>query len=373
LILAFGSFGTLLIAEESMVRMDLRLMGADLLDEMVYDWKKSVPFPGPRPMALAEVVAPLGLDDRFQILIENRLMELIALNPDLSLQLVRCSACSRLVAKSTPQGTWISRGIDQPEVLQDLITSDRQLVGLGLYFEAAGRELWLRAQIFELDGNQKILWARSYSTSMSARRVLREASPLISLEAARQQQEQILRGRDQIEFSGRGVIRMFNTNPSAIVTAAPIPFVEASLEGSPRSMKQTRLGFTLGFSSVADSMSAWTVGGHYATLLFRREPSLINPDLYFFFGMHYLRMRGPGAVPFGIDQPDLFTLQGIRKEPRASLTAWRIGLEAHIKYRLGMLAFVENLPGLDDNQAFAKKNLLFIPYHSWGWGMVFRW
>ena len=96
LILALGTFGPGLMAEESLVRMDLRLMGADLLDEMVYDWKKSPPFPNQKPMALAEVVAPLGLDDRFQILIENRLMELISLNPDLSLQLVRCSACSEL-------------------------------------------------------------------------------------------------------------------------------------------------------------------------------------------------------------------------------------------------------------------------------------
>ena len=53
--------------------------------------------------------------------------------------------------------------------------------------------------------------------------------------------------------------------------------------------------------------------------------------------------------------------------------AWRLGLEAHIKHRMGLTMFLEDIPMLKDNSTFKKENLLFLPYYAYGFGMVIRW
>lgn len=352
------------------VRMDIRLMGTDLVDELVYEWKKSPVSSEPTPLILAEVIAPVGLDDRFQIEMENRLAEVLRLSPGVPISLVHCSVCARMVAKSTPQGTLISRGIDQPEVLNEL---EKQFPGrqaLSLHFEATGRELQLRARIFELKPPQKIVWAKTLSTSMSARRALQDPARIVGVEEARREQNEILAGRSTLGFTSRPVIRIFNSAESA-VQVAPLPFFEQSVESQLLPNRTVTAGFTLGFTSLKDSVQAWTVGGHISKLI--GEPSLINPDLLVFLGAHYIRMRGPTAAVFSADGETRYLLAiKPEAEPKATLVAFRLGLEMHIKYRLGMLAFMENVPILKNSETVATKKAI-LSYHALGWGIVWRW
>jgi hypothetical protein len=348
-------------------------MAADLTDELVYAWQASRPTPARAQVVLAEVVAPVGLDERFGVMVENRLFELLRRNPQIDVDLVHCAICTRLIAKSNPQGTILSRGIDQPEVLADLVRQYPDRLALSLAFEAEDRELVLRAELFELAGAQRIVWAKTFATSLAARRTLREATPLVSLEAARAEQQRLIARQDPLEASTRVVVRTFNTASSAPIAAAPLPFAEFSFEAVPLPAKRLRAAFTLGFTSIKDSLEAFTVGGHLARLVLREAPSLTSPDLYLFLGMHYLRMRGPGALPFAEKQPDLDTFRNVQHEPRASLVAYRLGLETHVKFRLGALAFLEYSPQLKDNQSIETTRLLGIPYQAYGWGMVIRW
>lgn len=361
---------------EEVIFSDIRLMGADLIDEMVYQWQESPPLGGlgdQTALVLVGVQAPLGLDMRFKELVENRLFELLRQNPKIPVNLAYCGPCRQWVAKSNPTGTVLGWAMDQPEVLQDLLTATPERYGLVLDFEAEAQELVLRAQIFSLAGHQKIMWARTLATSSTARRALREDTPLISLNAARKQQQQILDRRDPLEVISRIAVRVFRNGDNASLTAIPLPFFEQSFEVVPLPQRNLRSAITFGFTSIQESLSAWSVGGHLAGLILRDQPSLINPDLYWLVGAHYVRLRGPGAAVFGAKQIDIDTIRNIQREPKATFVTWRLGIETHIKHRLGLMMFLEDIPLLKKNEAFDQDYFLGIPYLAYGFGVLIKW
>ncbi len=354
------------------IYVDIRALGSDLLDEMVYTWLDKPPIPKGSGLILADVDAPMGLDSRFSTQMENRLYELLQQNPNIDVQLIHCAVCKRWVAKSTPQQTIIARGIDQPEVLENFQGAAAQRYAMHLSFEAAGRELTLRAQIYELSSVQRVIWARTYVSSLTARSVLQQDAPLVSLEQARRTQADILAGREEVEVTTRGVVRIFNLKGD-VLDIAPIPFIEAAAESIARPSRNFRMALTLGFASLADSVKAWSFGAQVSRLLFRKTPSLATPDLYVTFGAQFIRMQGPAAATFGETQIDVSRILDRNKEPKASLVAYRLGLETHAKFRLGAMAFLENIPLLDDNPFIKEEELAFIPYHAFGFGVVYRW
>lgn len=349
-------------------------MGADLVDDLVYSWSKDMPFKDPRPVALVEVAAPIGLDERFSIFTENRLYELLRANPQIPIRLTHCGLCTQMVAKSTKNGTRISRGIDQPEVLSGILATSPDRLALSLAFEVEGRELVLRAQIFELSGAQAIVWAKTYATSMSARRILRETTPLISLEEARKNQHDLMIGRDPIEVVTRFTVRSFELKDTSVGSiTAPLVFFEQSFEGVLLPHRSRRAAVTVGFTSIKDQVQGFSVGGHLAQLLMRDEPSLADPDVYLFGGFNYVRLRGPGALPYGKDEMDIDNLLRERQEPKATMLLYRLGVETHIKYRYGAMAFLEYAPLLKFSKTIETNRFIGIPYQNMGIGMVIRW
>ena len=375
MVLALGGLWSSAVAaaEEQPIILDIRLMGADLIDDMVFSWKQSAPVRGLTGIFLAEINAPVGLDDRFGLLVENRLYELFRQNADLPVYLVHCSVCQKLIAKSTPQGTIISRGIDQPEILQELLKTSTEHLALSLSFEAEERELVLRAHLFELTGEQRVVWASTYSTSASARRILRDASPLISLESARDQQRSLLSGRDNIELTSRLTFSQFNPKSGSTAKILPLPLFEQSIEAVPFPSRDLRMAVTLGFTSIKDSLQGYSAGGHIAKLLMRKTPHIALPDYYFFVGGQYLRLHGPDAVQFAPNTVDALQQLNIKAEPRASVVIWRMGLEVHVKNRLGLMAFMGYAPVLDGQAFVEQSKLIGIPYHLIGMGAVIRW
>ncbi len=361
------TYSIIAFSYEISIFSNIRLMGTDLVDEMIYSWTQHPPLPNKTSLILAEISAPVGLDERFRSTVENRLYKLLEENPQLETSLNYCSVCQQFVAYSNPEKTIMSRGIDQPQVIENLVKENRSNYGLSLHFEAVARSLVLRATIFEMQGPQKIVWARVYTTSMSSRRILRQAHPLISQHEARQQQLKILNQRDDMEVVTRFIIRQFNSSGSAVPSMI---FAEQSFEAVPLPYKNTRMAFTIGFTSIADSMEGWSVGGHLARLMIRKRPHLFLPDFYWFFGGHHLRLRGPNAAIYGLGSIDLSSYNG---EPKTSLTAWRLGFESHIKFRFGMMVFIENLPLLKSNSFISQSSFLGIPYHNFGMGVVVRW
>ena len=365
------------LADSQGLALDIRWIGADLIDEMVHDWELHPPFSGPTLTALTEIDGPVGLDERFSVVVENQLVDRVTALSATHVRLAHCSACRKWVVKSSKAGTYFGRGVDQPELMRDLSSAGGAKHGLSLSFEAAAKSVVLRAQIFSLtEVGQPIVWAKSYTTMATARAAMQNDEPLVTLADARAKQDAIIHKQDPLEFVSRVTFRMFSmassgsTNTSRI---APVLFAEQSIEGVLLPRRNRRMAFTVGVTSIEKTMSGYSVGGHFAQLLFRDEPSLVNPDVYFFGGFQFVRLRGPGAAPFAQEQLDIAKIRGDNKEPRASFVAYRLGLEAHVKNRFGLMAFLENIPAFDKSQIIAKESLLGIPYHDMGFGMVVKW
>jgi hypothetical protein len=356
---------------EQVFIQDIRLMGAELVDDMFYQWLKDPPLASNVSLTLTDISAPIGLDSRFNDLIENRIYELIQKNPQLKITLSHCAACQQLIAVSNSTQTILSRGIDQPEVLAGILKINPNSLALSLNFEARSRELILIAQIFEVAPPQKIHWAHRYSTNMGLRQTLREAAPLISLEDARKVQNQILMGREPMKLVSRLHIRNFQSS-SELGALQPLLFIEQSLESEILPWRDQRVGLSVGLTSIRDAYSGWTLGGRYSNLMMRETPSLIYPDLYWFFGLQYLRLQGLGAAVFAEDQIDVAKLLKENEDPKVSLTSYQIGLEALIKYRFGLSVYIEYFPGLENSRVVAMKSFV-LPYQGVGTALVFQW
>lgn len=367
-ILFFSLWGE---AKTEVIYSDLRLLASELIDDMVYSWLKEPPVAANMSIVLADISAPVGVDARFNDLIENRLYELFSKNPDLSLKLVHCSACQQWVTITNPHRTILQRGVDQPEALKGFLLLSPNALALSLQFEAREREIILLAHIFELTGSQKIVWAKRFSTHMGLRQTLREANPLLSLNEARQIQNQILEGREPMKLVSRFHVHNFQSQ-SKLGAIPPLLFAEQSVEGEVLPWRKQRLGLSVGMTSIKDSLSGWSLGGHYSQLMFRETPSLIYPDLYWFFGLNYMRLTGLGAAVFGEDQIDLAKLLKENEDPKTSHTIYQIGFEVFIKHRFGMNVYVEYFPALKNSKVIQEQSFIF-PYHALGTGMVFQW
>lgn len=364
-------------AEEQGVALDIRWMGTDLVDELVHDWELHPPFSSSQLVALAEINAPIGLNEQFTMLVENHLLDLLVKISSTNVRLARCSACTKMVVKSTKSGTYIGRGIDQPELLKELASSGGAKTGLSLSFEAEGKTLVLRAQFFSFaEPGQPIVWAKSYSTSMSSRLALQNDEHLMTLQEARETQNKMLHKEELLQFVTRFSFTNFKLNNAGNTGASNITphlFVEQSVEGVVLPRRSMRIAFTVGATSIEKVMSGYSVGGHVAKLLNKLEPSLANPDLYFFAGFQYIRLRGAGATPYGAEELDIARIRRDNREPRAAFIAYRIGLEAHVKHRFGLFTFLEKVPAFNKSEVLGTYDVLGMSFHGVGLGMVIKW
>jgi len=361
-------------AAEEPVRLDLRLMGSDLVDEMVYSWLQTAPVSGPVSLVVAEIDAPVAVDQRFDEDIENHLFELLRANPRLPVTLVHCALCRQTMTVSNPKQTVMGRALNMPEG-QEMLSHYPHLYALSLHFDVVERDLVLWAEIYEVAPPQRIAWSRRYSTSTSARALLRDPNHLVSISEAREEQHKLMTGHDNIQGVTRIPVRTFaagTLTQGSAVEIPPLVFLEQSIEGVLGPHRNRRVGMSLGLTSVKDSMQGWSLGASYAQLLGRNEPSLTQPDVYLRAAAVYMRLEGPQAALFGQNQIDVNHILNSTDPPRASLMAYQLGLEVFAKYRFGLGAFIEYIPVLNSNQAIATRNAI-VPYHSLGFTGVFLW
>jgi hypothetical protein len=181
---------------------------------------------------------------------------------------------------------------------------------------------------------------------------------------------------DPLEFVTRATLRSFKLSgdePTDSSNIPPLLFLEQSIEGVILPNRAYRVAFTLGTTSVEKTMAGYSFGGHIAKLVNRPAPSLANPDLYFFGGFQYFRIRGPGALLFGSKELDVAKILGDRKEPRASFVGYRLGFELHLKHRFGMLVFLEKIPSFDGSEIIGTFDVLGVEFHNYGIGMLVKW
>jgi len=360
-------------AAEEPLRLDLRFTAADLVDEMVHTWLRTMPFTASTPLIVAEIDAPIGLDARFAEAVENHLFEVLRANPKVPVELVHCSLCRQWIAVSQPKKTVIGRALAQPEGIE-ILGKYPQLVALGLHFDVVGADLVLWAEVYEVKAPQRVVWSRRYTQSTSARAVLQDPHHLMSLSEARAEQQRLIKGRDLLQAVTRFPIRAFAAQDQGggRNQVPPLIFLEQSLEAILTPERARRLGLGIGLTSLQGSLQGWSFGAHYAQLLGRKEPSLSQPDLYLIAGVNYLRLEGPLAAVFSQNQLDIPAILHNKEDPRASLTAWQIGIEAHVKHRFGFNVFIEYIPQLQDSQVIATQKFI-VPFHAFGAAGVLLW
>src|SRR5204863_7824752 len=200
-----------------------QLSAYDLVDELVYGWTKQPIFEAPTPVVLASVTVPVGLGTGLQALLENHIAEVLLANPSTNMTLVHCPTCSAVVVHSGPEGTVVSRGIDDPDALVELGGATGQKA-LFIDVEAEGAWLVLRAHITELTPDLPIVWSYTLSTSAGTPPLLRQPQNLKSAADARQEYVDALHDRGPITVPLRFVIRTYAQpdNPEAI---APPPYL----------------------------------------------------------------------------------------------------------------------------------------------------
>ena len=359
--------------DQAPIRLDLRLMASDLVDDVIYSWLQNPPVSGPADFIVAEIDAPIGIDKRFETDIENHLYELVRANPRLPISLVHCAVCRQWMAVSGPKRTIIGRALEQPEG-QEQLSHYPHLHALSLHFDVVGTDLVLWAELYEVASPQRVVWSQRFAHNTSARVLLRDPHHLISIPEAREEQKRILAGRETIQAVTRFPIRTFKGAGSTggATQVPPLLFLDQSLEAILSPHRNKRAGLSLGVTSIKGSMQGWSFGTSYQQLLFRDEPSLTEPDLYLRAAVTFMRLEGPGSAVFSGNQIDVAHLINSNDDVRASLTTYQIGLEAHIKYRFGVSVFLEYIPQLEDSQVIATQHLL-IPFHSLGVSGVFLW
>jgi len=367
------AFSSAALAADEPIRLDLRLMASDLVDDMVYTWLQGAPVSGPTSLVVAEIDAPVGVDHRFDEEIENHLYELLRANPKLPLSLVHCALCRQTMAVSNPKRTVMGRALNMPEG-QEMLSHYPHTYALALHFDVVERDLALWAEIYEIASPQRVVWAKRYSTSTSSRALLQDPNHLVSISEAREEQRKIIAGHDSMQTITRFPVRTFAAASNANTTAEipPVIFLEQWLEGIMGPHRNRRAGVGFGLTSIKDAMQGWSLGASYAQLLFRDEPSLTQPDVWVRFAATYMRLEGPQAAVFGSNQLDVNHLINSDDTPRAGLMGYQLGIEVFAKNRIGLGAFVEYIPLLDSNQAIATRNIL-VPFHSLGVTGVFLW
>ncbi|MED5370586.1 MAG: hypothetical protein VX899_06220 [Myxococcota bacterium] len=328
------------------VANQVQLSAYDLLDELVYQWTQEAPFATPTPVVLAGVTVPVGLGTGLEGLLENHLAKLLFENPTTHVQLAHCPSCTAVVVHSGPEGTVISRGVDNPQVLQELGGAGKHALFIDV--EAEGTWLVLRARITKLTPDLPIVWSHTLSTSASTPALLRQPDNLKSAEDARQEYLDVLEGHGPLTVPLRIGVRTYATRPNEAAGTAPPPFLwfQSGVELSPTRSQVWTTSFVGGYAIIPDAYQGLMGQVRLSRLLTGRHRSLTRPDLYLMGGASVSHVWGPATGGFSNDRltADQILASADGDDPSASFGAFHIGVDIRMGNRVGVSSFLETLP-----------------------------
>lgn len=356
----------------------VQLLAYELIDEVVYGWTQAPVFEATTPVVLAEVTVPVGLGTGLSTLVENHVGAVITENPTTNVQLVHCPKCTAVVVHSGPEGTVVSRGYDNPTVLEEMAGSG-QRHALFLDLEAEGADLVLRARLTQLTPDLPIVWSRSLSTSASSPALLRSSDALQSSAEARQEYLDTLKSRGPLFVPLRFAARVytagfdFETGQEG-VPPPPYLWVQTGVELGTTDARAWTSSLIVGASYIPQAYSGLMAQARVSRLLTGRSRSLTRPDLYAFFGGAVITTWGAAAASFQEQAVDADALAGLilGQGPRYTLGALHLGLDLRVGQRIGISAFAETLPGRTNSPNIgAFTFLLGVPVHTIGTEVTF--
>jgi hypothetical protein len=350
------------------VGSEVQLQAAGLLDELVYQWTQQPPFEADTLVVLAGLSVPVGLGTGLEAYLENHFSGLAVKHPATRVQLAHCPACSAWVFHSAAEGTTVSRGFDNPQSLERAGLASSARHALFLDFEAEGSSLVLRARITTLDAQQRIVFARTLSTATGVPALLRSGERLVSAREARQEYLDALSGRLFLVNVRLGV-RTYRAGDNGLVAASPFLWLNVGLEASFSQARAWTAALIGGVSWLPDSHVAVQAQAKLARLLTGNTVSLTTPDLYAFVAGSVFFGQGQAMLLFRGGLPTLDDILNTQSGnlPRSTLGMLSIGLELRIKNRIGLVAYLESLPGLEGSQNVGNfLDLGFIRFQAIG-------
>jgi len=340
------------LAELERVRAEIgnqvQLSAYDLVDELVLGWLQDPVFQAPTPVVLAGVSVPVGLGTGMQALLENHIAAVLTQNPTTNVQLVHCPECTAVVVHSGPEGTVVSRGVDNPAVLSRL-GQDTGRHALFIDVEAEGAWLVLRARITQLTPELPIVWSHTLATSASTPALLRQPTALKSAAEAREEYLDALHDRGPLTIPVRFVIRTYD-RPYTGVGIAPPPFLwlQTGVELGSTDARTWTSSLMMGYSFIPQAYQGVMGQVRVSRLITGKIRSLTRPDLYGFFGGAAISVWGPATAPF---RDEVLTADELIADlegdgPRTTFGTFQVGLELRVGNRIGLSSFLETIPDL---------------------------
>jgi len=359
------------------VASQVQLTAYDLIDELVYGLTQDPIFGRPTPVVLAGVSVPVGLGTGMQALLENHLSDALVRNPDTHLQLVHCPACTAVVVHSGPEGTVLTRGIDDPELLDRLGDSTGQHA-LFIDVEAEGAWLVLRARLTRLTPDLPIVWSHTLAASASTPALLRDSAELKSAEDARNEYLDMLHDRGHVaiplRFSVRNYAGVDTFGGVGGIGAPPFLFIQSGAEITPDPRQAWLSSFILGYAVVPQAYQGLMGQARFSRLLTGKQRSLIHPDLYGFVGGAVMTVWGPSAASFRERTltADEIVADAAGDDPRATFSTIQFGLDLRLGYRVGLSSFLETIPSLRDSENIGNYMWLFgLEWQTFGTEVTF--
>jgi len=353
---------------------EVQLTAYDLLDELVLGWKTDPVFAEETAVVLADVTVPVGMGTGMQSLLENHLSEVLLRNPDTKMRLVHCPSCMATVVHSGPEGTVVSRGVDQPGVLEELGETDGKHA-LFIDIEAEGAWLVARARLTRLTPDLPIVWSRTLSTATSTPSLLRAADDLKSAEDARREYLQTLRGGGIVTIPLRFTIRSYASGFNSFgVGAPPFLWLQSGVELAPTDARAWMSSFIVGYAVVPQAYQGLMGQARFYRLLSGRARSLTRPDLYAFVGGSVMTVWGPSAGSFRNQAltADELLADSERNDPRATFPTIHFGADVRLGNRVGLSGFYETIPSLTNSQNLGEYIwFLGLPWQSFGVEVAF--
>jgi len=328
---------------------EIQLYAYDLVDELVYGWVQEPVFESPTPVILAGVTVPVGLGTGLKALLENHIAGVLTANPDSHVELVHCPACTAVVVHSGPEGTVISRGVDDPAALEKL-GSETGRHALFIDVEAEGAWLVLRARITRLTPELPIVWSHTIASSTSSAALLRQPHDLKSAAEARAEYVDALHDRGPITIPLRFTIRSY-AQPEGFATGiAPPPFLwlQTGVEMGSTGARAWTTSLIMGYSFIPQAYQGVMGQARISRLVNRRVRSLTRPNLYIFAGAAAISVWGPATAPFqdrALTSDDILAADE-GKGPRTAFGAYHYGFDLRVGNRVGFGGFLEALPAL---------------------------
>lgn len=341
---------------------EVQLSAYDLLDELVYRWTRSAPFGEPTPVVIADITAPVGMGTGMAALLENHLAKLLLDNPQSNVQLAACPSCTAMLVHAGPEGTVVSRGLDNPEALAKLGGPGARH-GLYLDLSAEGAWLVLRARITRLTPDLPIVYSQTISSPVGAPSLLRSSEGLKSAAEARDEYLDALEDRGPFTIPIKFAVRTYAAADDFSFPPAPVIWLQTGFEAAMTQTRRWKADLVLGYAWLPDAYQGFMVQSRVARLLGQTH-SLNGPNVYLMLGAALMSVDGVAVAQLAdLGQSNVDGTVSTR----GTFAGLHLGLEIRVANRVGAAVFLENMPAFNDSDRIGDFIDPFgIEFHSFG-------